>query len=96
MSMLKAPKSELENVYKLIFKFFWKIKSDRIKREVLHQNIDKGGIKLPNIFLIIKALRLSWISRLVADRPGNWKKIPQHFLDKSGGIEFLIKCNYDD
>ena len=96
MSMLEAPRSELEKVNKLIFKFFWKNKPDRIKREVLYQNIDKGGIKLPNIFLINKALRLSWISRLVADRPGNWKKIPQHFLDKSGGIEFLIKCNYDD
>ena len=51
---------------------------------------------MPNIFLINKALRLSWISRLAADRPGNWKKIPQHFIDKSGGIEFSIKCNYDD
>ncbi len=59
MSMLEAPKSELEKVSKLTFKFFWKNKSDRIKREVLYQNIDRGGIKLPNIFLMNKALRLS-------------------------------------
>ena len=38
-SMLETPKSELEKVNELIFKFFWKNKPDRIKREVLYIRI---------------------------------------------------------
>ena len=95
MSMLEAPKSELEKVNKLIFKFIWKNKPDKIKRDVLYQTIDRGGLKVPNIFLMDKALRLNWIRRLVVNKPGNWRIIPQYYFDKYGGIEFLLKCNYD-
>ena len=42
-----------------------------------------------------KALRLNWIRRLVVNKPGKWKIIPQYYFDKYGGIEFLLKCNYD-
>ena len=42
-----------------------------------------------------KALRLNWIRRLVVNKPGNWRIIPQYYFDKYGGIEFLLKCNYD-
>ena len=70
MSMLEAPKSELEKVNKLIFKFIWKNKPDKIKRDVLYQTIDRGGLKVPNIFLMDKALRLNWIRRLVVNKPG--------------------------
>ena len=95
MSMLEAPKSELEKVNKLIFKFIWKNKPDKIKRDVLYQTIDRGGLKVPNIFLMDKALRLNWIRRLVVNKPGKWRIIPQYYFDKYGGIEFLLKCNYD-
>ena len=95
MSTLEAPKSELEKVNKLIFKFIWKNKPDKIKRDALYQTIDRGGLKVPNIFLMDKALRLNWIRRLVVNKPGNWRIIPQYYFDKYGGIEFLLKCNYD-
>ena len=54
MSMLEAPKSELEKVNKLIFKFIWKNKPDKIKRDVLYQTIHRGGLKVPYISLWIK------------------------------------------
>ena len=89
------PNNELEKVNKLIFKFICKNKPDKIKRDVLYQTIDRGGLKVPNIFLMDKALRLNWIRRLVVNKPGNWRIIPQYYFDKYRGIEFLLKCNYD-
>ena len=46
-----------------------------------------------------KSLKLAWISRFL-DCEGrthaeSWKVIPNHFVDKYGGINFLLRCNYD-
>ena len=43
----------------------------------------------------VKALRLSWIGRILSDSNDNWKAIPNHYLEKHGGLSFLLKCNYD-
>ena len=46
-----------------------------------------------------KSLKLAWISRFLdCERTPaeSWKVIPNHFLDKYGGINFLLRCNYDD
>ena len=44
---------------------------------------------------MINALRLSWISRLLIPEIGNWKTVPDFYLRKSGGLNFLLRCNYD-
>ena len=42
----------------------------------------------------IKALRLSWITRVIGEREGPWKSYLLFHLKKYGGV-FLLKCNYD-
>ena len=47
----------------------------------------------PNI--MFKALKLAWIPRILASDKRNWCTIPNHFLKKMGGLNFLLRCNYD-
>ena len=42
----------------------------------------------------IKALRLSWIPRVLDERVGQWKSSFVFHLEKYGG-SLLLKCNYD-
>ena len=52
----------------------------------------------PNADVMTKSLRLAWISRLLAiddKRNEVWKTIPNHFFDMYGGLNFLLRCNYD-
>ena len=44
---------------------------------------------------MVKSLRLSWIGRLLDGTNSNWKGIPAYFFNKYGGLNFLLKCNYD-
>ena len=40
----------------------------------------------------------SWIPRLLSEEENfedSWKVIPNYLLDKFGGINFLLRCNYD-
>ena len=54
---------------------------------------------MPNIELISKSLKLAWITRLLKkEQPWEqaWKAIPNHFLNNYGGLNFLLKCNYNE
>jgi len=57
----------------------------------------KGGLNFPNFATTVKALRLSWIRRLLEKNPSTdaWKAIPIAFFEKYGGLNFLLKCNYN-
>lgn len=44
---------------------------------------------------MIKALRLTWISRFLTPEIRNWKTTPDYYLRKFGGLNFLLSCNYD-
>ena len=63
------------------------------------QDYNKGGLRAPSIETMAKSLKLAWISRFLKSIPTrddeSWKVIPNHFLDKYGGLNFLLRCNYD-
>ena len=48
-----------------------------------------------DVEIMIKALRLAWIPRLLTPEMRNWKAIPDFYLSKTGGLNFLLRCNYD-
>ena len=58
-----------------------------------------GGLRAPNIELMSKSLKLAWITRLLKkEQPWEeaWKMIPNYFLNKYDGLNFLLKCNYNE
>ena len=98
-SMLETPPETISSVTTSLFDFIWRKKPDKIKRQVMYQDIIDGGLRVPNMEVMAKSLKLAWISRfLKADmlsRKENWKIIPDYFLRKHGGLNFLLRCNYD-
>ena len=70
-------------------------KKDKIKRTVLCQDLEKGGLRMTDVDLMLKALRLAWIPRILNAGVKNWCSVPNHYFRKQGGVNFLLKCNYD-
>ena len=60
------------------------------------QDQNKGGLRAPSIETMAKSLNLAWISRFLKSMPTrddeSWRVIPNHFLDKYGGLNFLLCC----
>ena len=50
---------------------------------------------MTDLDLMIKGLRLAWIPRLLNPDSRNWKLIPDSFFKKLGGLNFLLRCNYN-
>ena len=93
---LDAPKGIVEIVRTKSFKFLWKVKKDKIKRSGLYQDLDNGGIRMIDFDIMLKALKLTWIARLLRTSDNsNWCIIPKHYFGRMGGLNFLLRCNYD-
>ena len=86
LSVLKTPSQEAFNsINKMIFEFVWDGKPEKIKRNRLFSMYENGGLKLTDVSLFEKALKMSWIKRyLDPNEIGQWKKIYKNLLDKNG------------
>ena len=94
-SKLNVPQEITPIIKKKVLNFRWKIKRDKIKRAGLYQDREKGGMRMAYVEIMTEALRLAWIPRLLTPDIGNWKTIPDYYLRKTGGLNFLLRCNYD-
>ena len=62
------------------------------------QDYTNGGLRAPDPDILFKSLWLAWISRLLISNETTtepWKAIPSHFFKKYGGLNFLLRCNYN-
>ena len=78
---------------KMMFKFLWK-GPDKVMSLSMINTLDNGGLNPTDFETYIKALRLSWISRLFYEREGPWISYLKYNLKRYGGC-FLFRCNYD-
>ena len=42
-----------------------------------------------------RSLKIAWIKRFTENSDAAWKAIPNHAVSQLGGLEFLVKCDYD-
>ena len=62
---------------------------------MVYQPLADGGLNFIDFRMMTKSLRLSWIGRLLDGSDANWKTIPNYYLNRYGGLTFLLNCNYD-
>ena len=56
---------QISKLKKIFFEFLWKSSTDKIKREVIIQDFEQGGLRMIHVEKYIYALKLGWIRRLV-------------------------------
>ena len=77
-SILNIPEGFAHLVKTKLCKFLWKNKRDKINRSGLYQDLDKGGLRLIDIEIMFKALKLAWIARLLTPERQNWRTVPEY------------------
>ena len=90
-SILNVPEDVPRTVKTKLFSFLWKNKRDKIKRTGLYQDLERGGIRMVDIDIMFKALKLAWIPRLLNPGSQNWKTVPDYYLRKFGGLNFFAE-----
>ena len=74
---------------------FGRKKPDKIKRNILYNSYEKGGLKMTDYESFCHALKISWIKRLKDDNnDGFWKNNTLAEFDKLGG-NYIWQSNFD-
>ena len=82
--MYNSCEGNFAKIERLLFKFLWNEKNEKIKRKHLMQNYENGGIRMVNIKTQLQTYRIKWVNRLILDNDMNWKIIPTFHFDKYG------------
>ena len=64
----------------------------------MYQDYCDGGLRVTNVEVMFKSLRLAWIQRLLKnddEEENSWSTIPNFYFNKYGGLKFLLRSNYD-
>ena len=81
LSMCYCPKSILEHVNKMLFRFLWNKKPPKIKKETVIANFKDGGLRMPDIFAHHANAKIGWVKRLNADEDAKWSKLMWYMLN---------------
>jgi hypothetical protein len=65
LTLLPNPPTQvMKEIQDMFYKFLWDGKPDKIKRNVIINNYEEGGLKLPHIESFCKVLKMSWLYKL--------------------------------
>ena len=92
--MISTPVAIQKRVNTLIHQFIWN-GPDTVKRSEMSANYDEGGLKMIDIFTKIKAQQLMWLKRFFSGNQVGWKFILSYYLKNTGGLKFLLQCNFN-
>ena len=93
---LSIEKTELLNVEKTIYQFIWGGKHKaKIAKATLMAHTTKGGLKAPDMLTQNQVWKVSWLTRLQNTDSLKWCYFIKQELNKIGGLEYLLKCNYN-
>ena len=62
LSSLQYPPKEI--IKEIMYAFIWEGKPEKIKRVILIQDYEKGGLKMIDLEMFIMSLKISWLKRI--------------------------------
>lgn len=83
-----------QEIEKQVSLFLWKHGTPKVKKNVIIQSIEDGGIKAPDFTSIVHANKVMWVKRLLTSK-GKWPCI-LHALIEPLSIEHLLQTNLTD
>ena len=93
MSAASIEKKYLDSIQSKIMKFLWRGRPPKVSKKTLQQGIEAGGLNAPNLLAIYKAIRASWMGRIVINREMTFSKVFQEKIKVN--INDITRVNYD-
>ena len=79
-AVLFVPEYILQKLDKLIFSFLWDGKTTKDKRETMNNNINEGGLGMPDVYSVNSTSKI-WIKRLTNEKYCKWKILTLYMLN---------------
>jgi exonuclease III len=93
-SIIVIPQKVIKEVNSLIYEFVWQGKRDKIKRDILVQDYDNGGLKMIDFDMVIKAAKVNWIKEYLDPHVNaTWKNNMDLFC-QAKNLNILLQSNF--
>ena len=95
LSSLQYPSKEvIKEIENMMYAFIWEGKPEKIKREILIQDYEKGDLKMIDLEMFIMSLKISWLKRISASE--NNRTINYIYLEKLKHVsgKLFFECNF--
>ena len=80
---MHIPDDSIQELERVIYKFFWNKKAPLLNRDILALPCSKGGFNIHRIKTKIQALRINTQKRLLEPEITPWKKLTEYCLSVS-------------
>ena len=92
LSILESDREFQKSLQIDLNRYIWSYKPSKVKHLALIGRTNEGGLSSIDVESKCKALRLTWIGRILKEI--GWNDIITEYLRPVGGLLFLLKCNY--
>ena len=86
-SVLFIPEQVIKELDEMFFSFIWPSQKHHVKKEVLIQSIEEGGLKMPDMKTMIKSVKVTWTKRLIGNN--NFCKVAKSVTKINNFNEYL-------
>ncbi len=93
MSM-EVPKNVVKDLDKILYDFIWKRKTHYLRKDILNNSKELGGLEVLNFTDLNEVFKIKWIIEYIKNKDTVWHIFPNFIFNSLGGINFLLKCNF--
>ena len=91
---LSTPFWFVNRVQQIINTFLWNNKPPKIKNKVITNTAEMGGLKFPNIDILVKSQKIAWVKRIITNTNAAWMQLLYTFLPQMH-IKHILNCSID-
>ena len=92
---LYIPEEIQHQIDDLFFDFLWSKKKPHVKREVVINEISKGGLKMPLFSGMVKAMKVTWIKRILSSDKARKNLLNKLVIYRKKDIEYIVSHKLD-
>lgn len=87
------PDDKISEIESLTYEFIWNGKTDKVKRNVLIQKLEKGGQKMMDIKTMIKCQKMKWVQLYLNNHECLWRSTFE-VVSKIKNLNLLLRSNF--
>lgn len=89
------PTTVLKKLDKILFNFIWRNKCHYLKKELLCNPRQNGGLEVLTFETVNNTFNIKWLTKLIQEEDNIWKAFPKFIFNLIGGLNFVLKCDYN-
>ena len=92
-AMINIPEDIIIKINAIIYNFIWGGKTDKVRRQIITQEYQDGGLKMLDFNHMIKSAKIKWIKRYFDGNDNDWKVLFELACRKKN-LGLFLRANY--